>query len=117
MKESLSKEFEMKDLGKEQRARLANPFSGKLSREGTEKLRMVEARSVTTPTASHMKLRSLSKDEKLEEAKYMENIPYSSAVGSLMYAMVGSKPDLGYAVGLVCRFMSSPGRDHWSAVK
>ena len=34
-----------------------------------------------------------------------------------MYAMVGSRPDLGLAVGYVCRFMSKRGRDHWSAVK
>lgn len=34
-----------------------------------------------------------------------------------MYAMVGSKPDLAYAVGLVCRYMSKPARSHWSAVK
>ena len=47
----------------------------------------------------------------------MERIPYASAVGSLMYAMVGSRPDLGFSVGYVCRFMSKTGRDHWSAVK
>ena len=34
-----------------------------------------------------------------------------------MYAMVGSRPDLAYAVGMVCRYMSKPGRDHWLAVK
>ncbi|XP_056848947.1 secreted RxLR effector protein 161-like [Raphanus sativus] len=47
----------------------------------------------------------------------MEDVPYSSAVGSLMYAMVGSRPDLAYAVGMGCRYMSQPGREHWSAVK
>ena len=47
----------------------------------------------------------------------MERIPYASVVGGLMYAMVGSRPDLGFAVGYVCRFMSKRGRDHWSAVK
>lgn len=34
-----------------------------------------------------------------------------------MYAMVGSRPDLAYAVGMVCRYMSNPGKDHWLAVK
>lgn len=47
----------------------------------------------------------------------MRKVPYSSAVGSLMYAMVGSRPDLAYAVGLVCRYMSKPGKEHWLAVK
>lgn len=128
VKECLSREFEMKDLGKASRILgmdiIRNREEGWLilSQENyLEKVlrnfKMGEARPVVTPTASHVKLRSLFKEEKLEEATFMENIPYSSAVGSLMYAMVRSRPDLGYAVGLVCRFMSSPGRDHWAAVK
>ena len=47
----------------------------------------------------------------------MKNIPYSSAVGSLMYAMVCTHPNIAQAVGVVSRFMSSPGKQHWDAVK
>ena len=47
----------------------------------------------------------------------MDKIPYASAVGSLMYAMVGSRPDLAFDVGLVSRFMSKPSREHREAVK
>nr|GEY78011.1 retrovirus-related Pol polyprotein from transposon TNT 1-94 [Tanacetum cinerariifolium] len=39
------------------------------------------------------------------------------AVGSLMYAMVCTRPDIAHAVGVVSRFMSNPGREHWEAVK
>uniref|UniRef100_A0A1J3GF14 Retrovirus-related Pol polyprotein from transposon TNT 1-94 n=1 Tax=Noccaea caerulescens TaxID=107243 RepID=A0A1J3GF14_NOCCA len=34
-----------------------------------------------------------------------------------MYAMIGTRPDLAYSVGLVCRFMSRPVKEHWTAVK
>lgn len=47
----------------------------------------------------------------------MANIPYASAIGSLMYAMVCTRPDIAHAVGVVSRFMSDPGREHWEAVK
>ena len=47
----------------------------------------------------------------------MSRVPYSSAVGSLMYAMVCSRPDLAYAMSLVSRYMSNPGREHWKAVQ
>jgi len=42
---------------------------------------------------------------------------YQSAVGSLMYAMLGTRPDLAYAVGLVSQFNHSPKAEHWIAVK
>ncbi|XP_042035223.1 secreted RxLR effector protein 161-like [Salvia splendens] len=42
---------------------------------------------------------------------------YSNAVGSLMYAMVCSRPDIAHAVSVVSRFMVQPGKEHWQAVK
>ncbi|CAA0813321.1 Uncharacterized mitochondrial protein AtMg00810 [Striga hermonthica] len=47
----------------------------------------------------------------------MAKIVYASAIGSLMYAMVCTRPDIGHAVGVVSRFMSKPGEAHWEAVK
>ncbi|KAL0551698.1 hypothetical protein IC582_010787 [Cucumis melo] len=47
----------------------------------------------------------------------MSNIPFASAVGSLMYAMLCTRPDICYSVGIVSRYQSNPGRDHWIAVK
>jgi hypothetical protein len=42
---------------------------------------------------------------------------YQSAVGSLMYAMLGTRPDLAFAVSVISRFSSNPTNAHWSAVK
>jgi hypothetical protein len=47
----------------------------------------------------------------------MKEIPYQEAVGSLMYAMVATRPDLTFAVSVVSRFMSKPGPMHWMAIK
>ncbi|KAA0056247.1 gag/pol protein [Cucumis melo var. makuwa] len=47
----------------------------------------------------------------------MGNILYASIVGSLMYAMLCTRPDICYSVGIVSRYQSNPGRDHWTAVK
>ncbi|XP_059645285.1 secreted RxLR effector protein 161-like [Cornus florida] len=47
----------------------------------------------------------------------MRRIPYASVVGSLMYAMVCTRPDICYFVGIVSRYQSNPGIDHWSAMK
>ena len=47
----------------------------------------------------------------------MKKVPYASAVGSLMYAMVCTRPDIAFVVGAVSRYMSNPGREHWASVK
>ena len=51
------------------------------------------------------------------ERKYMSRVPYANAIGSLMYAMVCTRPDISHTVGVVSRYMHNPGKDHWQAVK
>ena len=41
----------------------------------------------------------------------------ASAVGSVMYAMVCTRPDLAYAISVVSRYMANPGKEHWCAMK
>ena len=52
-----------------------------------------------------------------EEKEDMSWVPYSSFVGSLMYAVICTRPDICYVVSLVSRHQSNIGRDHWKAVK
>ena len=47
----------------------------------------------------------------------MSQVPYASAVGSLMYAMVCTRPGIAHAVGFLSRYMSKPVKYHWTAVK
>ena len=51
------------------------------------------------------------------EREHMKNIPYTSAVGSLMYAQVCTIPDIAFTVGVLGRYQSNPGIDHWRAAK
>ena len=47
----------------------------------------------------------------------MKNIPYASVVGSLMYAQVYTRPDIAFFVGMLGRYQSNPGIDHWKTAK
>ncbi|RVW20741.1 Retrovirus-related Pol polyprotein from transposon TNT 1-94 [Vitis vinifera] len=51
------------------------------------------------------------------EKKDMERFPYASVVGSLMYAQVCTCPDIAYIVGMLGRYLSNLGMDHWKKVK
>ena len=78
---------------------------------------MESAKPVSTPLGSHFRLSKEQAAVTEEELSYMARVPYASAVGSLMYAMVCTRPDIAYAVGVVSRFMANPGKEHWEAVK
>ena len=52
-----------------------------------------------------------------KEKEEMSNIPYALAIGSIMYAMLSTRPDVALALSLTSRFQSNPGMEHWTAVK
>ncbi|XP_031262813.1 secreted RxLR effector protein 161-like [Pistacia vera] len=47
----------------------------------------------------------------------MEKVPYANVIGSVMYAMISTRPDLSFTMSLLSRFISNPGTKHWSALK
>ena len=118
LKKRFYKEFTMKDMGD------VKQFLGiriKRTREYVKKVfacfNMEDARLVSTLLASQFKLSKEKSSVMENELMYMDKIPYASAIGSLMYAMVCMRPDIAHAVRVVSMFMSNPGRVHWEAVK
>ena len=73
--------------------------------------------SLGTPLQPGEKLASEQEPKSEGEKKEMENVPYRQAVGSLMYLMVSTRPDLAAAVGIVSRYFNNPGKKHWETVK
>ncbi|MCO5605797.1 hypothetical protein L7F22_059981 [Adiantum nelumboides] len=124
LKEELFKSFSMKDLGAAKRI-----LGMKISRDRTKKtlklseedyikkvlkrFAMQNAKPISTPLAGHFKL---TKDmcPKTQEEIAMSKVPYAAAVGSLMYAMVWTRPDIAHAMGVVSKFMENPGKEHWA---
>ena len=51
-----------------------------------------------------------------EDREKMSVVPYASAIGSIMYAMLCTRPDVSLAISMVGRFQD-PGMEHWTAVK
>jgi len=74
---------------------------------------MDQSKPILPPMGIHFKLRSATDEEVKIQYEAMRTVPYQSAMGSLMYAMIGTRPDLAHSVGLVCRFMSKPLKEHW----
>jgi len=70
---------------------------------------MPNAKLVFSPLAEHHKLSINQYPTSKKEKEVMNKVRYQSAVGSLMYAMVCTRPDIAYAVGVVSGFMSNPG--------
>ena len=47
----------------------------------------------------------------------MSMIPYPSAIGLIMYAMLCTRPDVSYALSVTSRYQLDPGMGHWVVVK
>jgi hypothetical protein len=82
-----------------------------------EKFRMQDYKSIDSPIEKNegLSLRMCLKTP--DEKTQMEKVPYSSAVGSLMYVMMCTRSDISFAVGMVSRYQANPGQSHWKAVK
>ena len=128
VKKFLFKNFDMKDMGKTSYA-----IGIKIHRERSrgilglsqetyinkvlERFNMKNRASSVAPILKGDRF-DLNQCPKIDfEQEHMKNIPYALAVGSLMYAQVCTRPDIAFAVGVLGRYQSNPGLDHWRVAK
>jgi hypothetical protein len=72
---------------------------------------MQECRPVKVPIPIGVKLSGDQFPKKHKEEEEMSRVPFASEVGSLMYAMVYTRLDIAYAVGVLSRYMSKPWKE------
>ena len=123
LKKELSKSFEMKDLGP------ASQILGiKISRDRKngklwlsqesyikkvlDKFNMNKVKPMSSLLGSHLKLSSKQSLSSEKEKEEMRKVPYALAMGSLMYVMVCTRPNIAHDVRVVSRFLSNPGKEH-----
>ena len=127
MKRMLSERFEMKDLGeakvclgleitRDRKAKKLYLTQVSYMDKIVKRFGMSACKPFATPIeeakSSKDKLEIISEDD--EDAV---GAPYREAIGSLMYLMIGTRPDISFAVGKLARFCENPKRKHWLAVK
>ena len=128
LKLELGKSFAMKDLGSAKQILgmriVRDRKQGQiwLSQENyiekvLKRFKMDKAKPVGCPLAGHFNLNSKQCAISEQDKKEMKKVPYASVVGSLMYAMICTRPNIAHAVGVVSRFLANPGKEHWMAVK
>nr|GEV16929.1 retrovirus-related Pol polyprotein from transposon TNT 1-94 [Tanacetum cinerariifolium] len=127
-KSLLKKKFNMKEVGKGNKIlgmKIVRDRSRNIMRVSQSgyvskilnNFRIDNGKSVKMPLGGHFKLSlkdCLVRDCDVER---MSKMPYKNAVGSLMYLMVCTRPDISYAVSVVSRYLANPRKNHWEAVK
>ncbi|CAL8999519.1 unnamed protein product [Prunus brigantina] len=127
-KRMLSNYFEMSDLGEanyvlgieisrdRERGLLGLSQKGYIERI-LKRFNMENCTGCDVPFSKGDKL-SCDQSPKTEQEKLeMQDKPYASLVGSLMYAQVCTRPDLAFSISVLGRFQSNPGQAHWVAGK
>ena len=123
LKKDLFKSFDMKDLGiarqilgmqilRDMKAKKLWLSQEKYIKQVLERFNMKHAKPVNTTLGSHFKLIKRSCSSSKKERGDIASTIYSSTVGSLMYAMVCTRPDIARAISVISRFMVNPGKDH-----
>ncbi|MGB9152505.1 MAG: reverse transcriptase domain-containing protein, partial [Alphaproteobacteria bacterium] len=77
---------------------------------------MLDCKPLPTPEST-LKLTMHQCPTTDEQKAKMVDVPYESAVGSLLYAAIGTRPDIAHAVNGISKFMKNPGQAHWLAAK
>ncbi|CAA0827399.1 cysteine-rich RLK (RECEPTOR-like protein kinase) 8, partial [Striga hermonthica] len=124
----LSKQSDMKDLGeaghilgirviRDRNKRMLCLFQSSYIGTVMARFSMQDSKKDTLPFRKGIHLSKEISPKTSQEIEDMKTVLYASAVGSLMYAMLCARSDISYAVGLVARYQSIPGREHCSAVK
>lgn len=112
LKQKLASQFDMKDLGdahhilgmcvtKDRKKGLLYLSQEEYVHKVLERFSMQSGRSVSTPFPTYLKLSKDDCPKSDEDKAVMAKVPYASACGSLMYAMVATKLDIAYVVGVV----------------
>ena len=70
-----------------------------------------------TPMDPSAPLTKSQSPTKLDDISKMRNVPYREAVGSLMYAAMGTRPDIAFTTSTMAQYSENPGWKHWKAVK
>ncbi len=123
VKEELFRKFEMKDLGdlhfflcmevergRAQRLLYINQI--RYLKEVLKCFCMDDCKAIRMPLDPKTKLKK--NEDKDDE---MVKVPYQQVVGSLMYAILCTRPDLAYPINVVSQHMANPSLEHWIAVK
>ncbi|KAJ8767749.1 hypothetical protein K2173_020689 [Erythroxylum novogranatense] len=111
LKKQLDKSFVTKDLGSAKQIlgmqiiRDRNAKKLWLSQEKyidkvLQRFKLDKVKAISCPLANHFKLSFRDCPSTNEEKEEMSRVPYASAVGSLMYVMVCTRPDIAHAVGV-----------------
>ena len=78
---------------------------------------METCKTVITPHQPGYYLSTTMSPSTDQERADMKTVPYSELVGSLNWLATSTRPDIANAVGTLCRFISNPGRQHWTAAQ
>ena len=122
-KTSMEKEFKMSDLGdahhflgleliRDRKERIIKVRQARYAEDVLRRFNMEDSKPISTPMDPNARLTKSEEVVGADEKRW-----YRSAVGSLMYLMVSSRPDLAYAVGAVSKYVESPAPAHITAVK
>lgn len=76
-----------------------------------------DLKPISTPMDPHLQLSKTQCPQSAFDVARMKRVPYHEAIGALMYAAMGTRPDIAFAVSTLAQYSENPGWTHWEVVK
>ncbi|GKE20023.1 retrotransposon protein, putative, ty1-copia subclass, partial [Tanacetum coccineum] len=125
VKSYLGRSFTMKDLGDvayilgikiyhDRSKRLIGLCQSAYIEKILKRYYMENSKRGTIPMQEKLKLSKSQGASTLAEKQRMQNVPYTSAIGSIMYVVRCTRPDVAFAQNITSQFQQNPGEEHWT---
>lgn len=123
VKKEFKKRFDMKDLGpvdvmlgmeitRDRQNRKLHISQKQYTKHILERFGMDRSNPICTPIE-----RAFSKVSEYSTSDLAQNVPYRQAVGSLIYLVTATRPDIAFSVSQLSKFLENPLDIHWIGVK
>jgi Reverse transcriptase (RNA-dependent DNA polymerase) len=128
VKSSLKKVFSMKDLSeaiyvlgikiyRDRSQKLIRLSQGTYIDKVLKRFNMQDSKKGNLPMSHGLNLGKKHCPSTNAELETMKKILYASAIGSIMYVMICTRPDVSHALSVTSRHQANPGIAHWTMIK
>jgi hypothetical protein len=104
------------DISRNRAKRLLSINQPTFARSILKRYGMEDCDPISIPANPRLRLTPQMSPQTEDQSRAMKSVPYREVIGSLMYLMAMTRPDIALALNQAAAYVSNAGPEHWDAV-